>query len=77
MFISEYLVYFAVTRYRLDNQGVGIQAPVGLRIFPFPHHLDWLWGPLSLLHDGHQAFFLQVQSGRCIKLTTHLKLVLR
>jgi hypothetical protein len=30
------------TRYRLDDQGVGVRVPVGARIFTFPCRPDWL-----------------------------------
>jgi hypothetical protein len=33
------------TGYRLDDQGVRVQVPVGLRIFFPPRRPGWLWGP--------------------------------
>jgi hypothetical protein len=32
------------TGYGLDDQGVGVQVPVGSRIFSSPSRPDWLWG---------------------------------
>jgi hypothetical protein len=43
--------------YGLDDQGVGVQVPVGSRIFSSPHHPDRLWGPPSLLCNGYQRLF--------------------
>jgi hypothetical protein len=31
-----------VTSYGLDDRGVGVQVPVGSRIFSSPDHPDWL-----------------------------------
>jgi hypothetical protein len=45
------------TRYGLDNRGVRVQVPVGLRIFSSPCRSDWLWGPPSLLYNGYQGSF--------------------
>jgi hypothetical protein len=53
------------TGYRLDNQGVGVQALVGLRIFTSLYRQDKLWGPPNngywgLLHGvkplGYEAY---------------------
>jgi hypothetical protein len=57
------------TAYRLDDRGVGARVPVGSRILTSPHHADWFWGPLNLLHWG--------KSCRSVKLTAHLQLVPR
>jgi hypothetical protein len=46
-----------VTGYSLDNQGVGVQVPVGARIFTSPCHPDWLWGPPSLPSNGYWGLF--------------------
>jgi hypothetical protein len=57
------------TGYGLDDQEVGVQVPVGSRIFSSP---DRLWGQPSLLSNGYRC-----QSGRGVKLTTHLQIVPR
>jgi hypothetical protein len=46
-----------VTAYRLDDTGVGVQIPVGSRIFSSPRHPYQLWGPPSLLSNGYQGLF--------------------
>jgi hypothetical protein len=43
------------TGYGLDDQGVGVQVPVGSRIFSSPCRPDRLWGPPSLLSNGYQG----------------------
>jgi hypothetical protein len=58
-------------------EGVEIRVPVGSRIFSFPRHPDRLWGPFNLLSNEYRGLFFRVQSGRGVKLTTHLQLVLR
>jgi hypothetical protein len=45
------------TGYRLDGRGVKVQVPVWSRIFSFPRHPGWLWGPPSVLSDGYQELF--------------------
>jgi hypothetical protein len=40
-----------VTDYRLD--GAGIKSQWGAR---FSAHLDWPWGPPSLLYNGYRVF---------------------
>jgi hypothetical protein len=42
------------TGYRLDDRGVGVRVPVASRIFSSPRRPDRLWGPPSLLSNGHQ-----------------------
>jgi hypothetical protein len=60
------------TGYGLDDRGVRVRVPVGARIFSSPRRPDRLWGPSSLLSNGHQG-----QSDRGVKLTTHLQLAPR
>jgi hypothetical protein len=45
------------TAYGLDDWGVGVQVPVGSRIFSSPHCPDRLWGPPNLLSNGYQGSF--------------------
>jgi hypothetical protein len=45
------------TGFGLDDRGVGVQVPVGSRIFSSPHHPDWLLGPPSLLLNGYRGLF--------------------
>jgi hypothetical protein len=45
------------TGYGLDNGGVGIQVPVGSRIFSSSSCPDRLWGPPNLLSNGYQVLF--------------------
>jgi hypothetical protein len=42
------------TGYGLDDRGVGVRVPVGLRIFS-PRRPDRLWGPPSLLSKGYRG----------------------
>jgi hypothetical protein len=65
------------TGYGLDDQEVGVQVPVGARIFSSPRRPDWLCGPTNLLSNGYWGLFLRGSSGRGVKLTTHLQLVPR
>jgi hypothetical protein len=66
------------TGYGLDNQGVGVQVPVGSRIVSSPCRSDWLWGPPNLLPNGYQEIsFPRGKAAGGVKLTTHLQLVLR
>jgi hypothetical protein len=64
------------TGYWLEDRGVGVRIPVGLRIFPSPCR-DRLWGPPSLPSNGYRGLFLRGLSGEGVKLTTHLQLVPR
>jgi hypothetical protein len=41
--------------YGLDDRGVGVQFPVGSRIFSSPRRPDRLWGPPSLLSNGYRG----------------------
>jgi hypothetical protein len=45
-----------VIGYGLDGQGVGVQVPVGARIFP-SRRPDRLLGPPNLLSNGYQEYF--------------------
>jgi hypothetical protein len=61
--------------YKLDSQ---VLIPGrGKRFFCTPEHPDQLWGPHSLLYNEYQQLFPQGYSGRGMKLTTHLHLVVR
>jgi hypothetical protein len=41
------------TVYRLDGRGIGVRVPLESRIFSSPRRPDPLWGPPSLLSNGH------------------------
>jgi hypothetical protein len=43
------------TGYGLDDRGVGVRVPVGLRIFSSPCRPDWLWGTPSFLFNGYRG----------------------
>jgi hypothetical protein len=58
LFWYQYMSAFGIaTGNGLDDQGVGVRAPVGSRIFSFPRHPDRLWGPPCLLSNGHGGLF--------------------
>jgi hypothetical protein len=44
-----------VTGYELDDQGVGVEVPVGARIFNSLCRPGKLWGPSSLLSNGYRG----------------------
>jgi hypothetical protein len=46
------IVVGIATGYRPHDQGVGVRAPVGVRIFTSPGHPDEFWGPPNLLSTG-------------------------
>jgi hypothetical protein len=56
--------------YGLEERRVGVRVPVGARIFSCLRRPDRLWGPPSLVSIGYRG-----QSGRGVKVTTHLQLV--
>jgi hypothetical protein len=60
--VTIYLILYGTairTGYRLDDRGVGVRGPLGLRIFSSPHRPDRLWGSPSLLSNGHRGLFLR------------------
>jgi hypothetical protein len=62
--------------YGLDNRGS--IAGGCWEFFSKPPSPDRLWSPPSLLSNGYQELFpWRQKSGRGVKLTTHLHLVLR
>jgi hypothetical protein len=63
--------------YRLDDRGFGVRVVVGSRIFSSPHLRDQFWWSPSILLNWYQGLFPQGQSGRGVKLATHLQLVPR
>jgi hypothetical protein len=45
------------TGYGLDDRGVGVRVPVGSKIFSSPRRPDRLWGPPTILSNGHRGPF--------------------
>jgi hypothetical protein len=45
------------TGYGLDDRGIGVQIPIGSRIFSSPRLSDRLWGPPNLLSNGYWELF--------------------
>jgi hypothetical protein len=45
------------TGYGLDDRGIGVQVPVGSRIFSSLRFPDRLWVPPNFLANGYQGFF--------------------
>jgi hypothetical protein len=64
-----------INGYGLDGWGVGVPSPGGVKFFSFPRCPDRFWGPLSLLSIGYRELVPRRQSGRNVKLITHLQLV--
>jgi hypothetical protein len=63
-------------RYGSISTGYGLDGPRSIpgsvRFLSSPQLPDRLWGPPSLLSNGHRG-----EGGRCVKLTTHLHLMPR
>jgi hypothetical protein len=50
------------TGYGLNDRGIGVQVPVGSRIFSSPRRPHRLWDPPNLLSKGRRVlFFLRVE----------------
>jgi hypothetical protein len=45
------------TGYGLDDRGIGVRVPGGLRIFSSPSRPDRHWGPPNLLSNGYRDSF--------------------
>jgi hypothetical protein len=45
------------TGYGLDDQGVGVRVPVGVRIFSSPRRPDRLWGSSNILFNEYLGSF--------------------
>jgi hypothetical protein len=61
----------------LDDRGSGSSNTGGIKNFSILSYLYRLWGTPRLLNNGYRRLFPQGQSGRDVKLTTHLQLVSR
>jgi hypothetical protein len=51
-FVSRDSAVGTATGYGLNDRGVGVQVPLGSRIFSSLRRPDGLWGPPSLLSNG-------------------------
>jgi hypothetical protein len=47
----------SIFSYGLDDRGVGVRIPVGVRIFTSPNRPDRLWVPPNLLSNGYRGPF--------------------
>jgi hypothetical protein len=47
------------TGYGLDDRGVVVRVPVGVKIFTSPNRPDQLWGPPNRLSNGYRWLFLR------------------
>jgi hypothetical protein len=65
------------TGYAPDDRGVGVPIPEESRFFSSPRRPDWLWGPPKVQYNGYRGLLPRGQSGRGVKLTTHLRLMPR
>jgi hypothetical protein len=54
---GRYSVVGIATCYGLDDRGVGVQVPVGVRIFTSPNLPDRFWGPHNLLSKGYRELY--------------------
>jgi hypothetical protein len=54
---SRDIVVGIATCYGLNDRGIGVQVPVGVRIFNSPNRPDCLWGPPLLLSNGYWGLF--------------------
>jgi hypothetical protein len=48
-------VFGMATSYGLDDRGIGVRVPVGLRNFSSPRRPDRLWGPPNLLSSEYRG----------------------
>jgi hypothetical protein len=64
------------TGYGLDDRMIRVRFPAGLGIFSTPCPYP-LWASPSLLLNRYRGLFPWGQSGRGVKLTTHLHLISR
>jgi hypothetical protein len=58
---SRDIIVGIATGYGLDGRGVGVQVPVGSRIFSSPRCPDRLWGSTNLLSNGYGGTFPEIK----------------